>query len=326
MSMNLYPPVAMRETWRLLDTGVAPAAENMAIDQVVLTARSQGVVPTTLRLLRFSPPAVLVGVYQTIEEELRLDYCRSQGIDINRRLTGGGTIFFDESQLGWELIGALNDVGGVPTVGMFERLCRPTIAVLRRLGLDASYRPRNDIEIGGKKISGTGGTSEGNAFLFQGTLLTDFDVDTMLRALRVPVEKLKRKEIDSLRERVTCLRWELDELPSTDELKALLVEEFEREFDVRLVPGGLTAVEQEMLPGVLERMSSEGWIKGTRLPASHKHYLRGYARVESGVLKASIVFDSSAKRVEYVVFSGDFFAFPLRAIYDLEATLKGVPV
>ncbi|MCK4513381.1 hypothetical protein KAW64_16650, partial [bacterium] len=111
VSVNLHPPVAMRETWRLLDTGVAPAAENMAIDQVVLTARSKGVVPTTLRLLRFSPPAVLVGIYQTIEEELRLDYCHSHGIDINRRLTGGGTIFFDESQLGWELIGALDDVG-----------------------------------------------------------------------------------------------------------------------------------------------------------------------------------------------------------------------
>jgi lipoate-protein ligase A len=55
----------------------------------------------------------------------------------------------------------------------------------------------------GRKIAGTGGTTEGAAFLFQGTLLVDLDVQTMLRALRVPMEKLNGHEIDSLRERVT---------------------------------------------------------------------------------------------------------------------------
>ena len=45
---------------------------------------------------------------------------------------------------------------------------------------------RNDIEIDGRKISGTGGTESGIAFMFQGTMLVDFDVETMLRALRIP--------------------------------------------------------------------------------------------------------------------------------------------
>ena len=311
--------------WRLLDSGVATAAENMALDEALLEARARGSAPSTVRFLRFSPPAALVGVYQRLEEELRLDYCRSAGIDVNRRLTGGGAIFFDETQLGWEVVASEDEFGGPPTPRLFEKLCRPIVAALTKLGLDAAFRPRNDIEVGGRKISGTGGTSEGKAFLFQGTLLTDFDVDTMLRALRVPVEKLKRKEIESLKERVTCLKWELGESPSVGELKRLLTAEFERAFGVRLVAAGLTDYERTRLSDRLSFFRSNDWIAADRLPRSKKNYLRGYARVPSGVLKASVVYDRAQDRLDSVVFSGDFFAFPRRAIYDLEAALKGVP-
>lgn len=310
--------------WRLLDTGVATAAENMAVDAVILAARSEGLVPSTLRFLQFSPPAALVGVYQRVEEELRLDYCEQERIAINRRLTGGGAIYFDETQLGWEIVGSEDDVGGLPAVDLFERLCAPVVSALRELGLDGRYRPRNDIEVGGRKISGTGGTAEGEAFLFQGTLLTDFDVEMMLRVLRVPVEKLKRKEIDSLRERVTCLQWELGRTPPVSELKRILAAAFERALGVRLVPGPLTPFERERLEEQLPHFSSDRWIRGDGLPKSRKDYLRGYARTSSGVLKASVTYDRARARVEYVVFSGDFFAFPMRAVYDLEAALKGV--
>lgn len=314
-----------QEIWRLLDTGVRSAAENMALDDVVLTARARGRAPATLRFLQFSPPAALIGAFQAASEELRLDFCKSQGIDISRRLTGGGAIFFDESQLGWEFIGTGDDVGGVPPIALFEKLCDPVVAALSKLGLDACFRPRNDIEVGGRKISGTGGTEEGNAFLFQGTLLTDFDVDTMLRVLRVPVEKLKRKEIESLKDRVTCLQWELGETPPVADLKRLLAQAFERSFEVRLAPGELEPFERELLSERLPRFSSDEWVSRDRLPASRKDYLRGYARTSAGVLKSSVVFDRAQDVVEYVVFSGDFFAFPGRAVYDLEAALKGAP-
>jgi lipoate-protein ligase A len=313
------------QTLRLLDAGVATAAENMALDAALLTARSRGGAPPTIRFLQFSPPAVLLGVYQRLEEEVRLDYCRGAGIDINRRLTGGGTIYFDEPQLGWEIVASPADLGGAQPLALFERLCRPVIAALRSMGLDAAFRPRNDIEIGGRKISGTGGTSEGDAFLFQGTLLTDFDVDGMLRALRVPVEKLKRKEIDSLKDRVTCLAWELGSSPPLADLKAAIAREFERAFGAALSPGALTDLERELLKTERPRRGSDAWIRGDRLPASIKHYLRGYSRLPSGTLKASVVYDEARDVLESVVFSGDFFAFPGRALYDLEAALKGAP-
>ncbi len=155
-----------------------------------------------------------MGFHQAVCEEIREDYCRCRGIEINRRITGGGAILFDESQLGWEVICEKSFFGvRLPTQRLFRTLCEPVIRALGALGLNVNFRPRNDIEIGGRKISGTGGTDSDDAFLFQGTMLTDFDVDTMLKSLKIPVEKLKAKEIDSVKERVTCLRWELGESP-----------------------------------------------------------------------------------------------------------------
>ena len=89
------------------------------------------------------------------------------------------------------------------------------VTALRILGVESGFRPRNDIEVNGRKISGTGGTESDGAFLFQGTMLIDFDVDTMLKSLRIPIEKLKAKEIDSIRERVTCLNWEIGPYAAT---------------------------------------------------------------------------------------------------------------
>ena len=68
----------------------------------------------------------------------------------------------------------------------------------------------------------------------------------MLKCLRVPVEKLKAKEIDSVKKRVTCLAWELGRTPPSADIKAALAQAFERHMGITLVPGGLTAEEEDM--------------------------------------------------------------------------------
>ena len=90
----------MRKSWRIVDTAPMSAAENICIDEAMLDARSKGLVPNTLRFCQYKPSSVLVGFHQSVELEIREDFCRKVGVDINRRITGGGAIFFDESQLG----------------------------------------------------------------------------------------------------------------------------------------------------------------------------------------------------------------------------------
>jgi len=313
------------ETWTLLDTGVRSAAENSALDDVLLKCRNKGMIPNTLRFLQFSPNAVLVGFHQSTEQEVRIDYCKDNKIDINRRITGGGAIYLDGPQLGWELIASRSHPGIPKKVDeLYEKLCRGTVKGLRKLGVEAAFRPKNDIEVDGRKISGTGGAFEGGAFLFQGTLLTDFDVDTMLRSLRIPIEKLKDKELESVRERVTCLKWELGYLPEMETIKAALKEGFAEVFDLKFTERELSVAEKEMLEEKLEYYESDKWVYGIRRPMKHRQVLRSVHKAPGGLIRVSLVADIPNRRIQAALITGDFFAYPKRTIFDFESALKDV--
>ncbi len=299
----------------------------MALDEVLLECKGQAGSPNTLRFLQFKPRAVLVGFHQSVEEEIRLSYCRDNGIDVNRRITGGGGLLFDESQIGWEVVcdKAFFDVV-LPTDGLFRDLCRPTIAALRDLGIPARYRPRNDIEVNGRKISGTGGTDGEGAFLFQGTLLVDFDVETMLKSLRIPVEKLKAKEIESVRQRVTCLKWELGYVPENAAIKEALARAFEKHLDIRLVPSGLTEAEKRLLAERLPYFRSQEWIDLVHPKYEKTETVQAAYKSPNGLVRFTMVVNLQKRILKDVYVTGDFLAFPSRALFDLEAALRGRPL
>ena len=89
--------------FRIIDTGPLNAAENMALDQTILEACEKGLCCDTIRFLSFNPHCALVGNFQTVEKEIREAYCREQKIDINRRITGGGALYWNTNDVGCEL-------------------------------------------------------------------------------------------------------------------------------------------------------------------------------------------------------------------------------
>lgn len=314
-------------TWRLLDTPPMTAAENMALDDTLVELRGRNRTPNTLHFLQFSPRAVLVGFHQSVAEEVRVDYCRQENIHINRRTTGGGAIFFDENQLGWEVIcdKAFFNIS-IPNQRLFRTLCNPVVTALKQLGLESNFRPRNDIEINGRKISGTGGTESDGAFLFQGTMLVDFDVNTMLKSLKIPVEKLKAKEIDSIKERVTCLNWELGYTPSLEAIKSAIRTGFSKELGVEFVPGGLTPEEEDLFGKKLEYYRSPEWIDFVKPKFKRNEVVQAAYKSEAGLVRFTLVVDQPRNRVQNIFITGDFLSFPTRALFDLETCLRGLPL
>jgi lipoate-protein ligase A len=308
---------------RIIDTGLLSGAENMAWDEALLQARVDGHIPDTLRYLRFSPPVALVGFHQALAEEIRLDYCLQEGIEVNRRITGGGAIYFDEGQLGWELIASRKTLSvGLTMEEITGAICRAAVRGLRSLGLKAEFRPRNDIEIQGRKISGTGAAFEGDCFLFQGTLLIDFHLDHLIKALRIPTEKLNHKELSSARERVTSLREQLGERPDLERVKAALEEGFREELGLRFQTGLITEREKEMVRQRLFKMRSSTWIQGSRIPFRPQEVLRSIHKEDGGLIRTAVKVDLKKKKIKDILITGDFFIHPRRTIYDLEATLK----
>ena len=314
-------------TWRLLDSPPMTAAENFALDDTLLTLKGRQESPDTIRFLQFKPRVALVGYHQCVSEEIRTQYCLENGIDINRRITGGGAILFDENDLGWEMFcdKAFFNIR-VPAAGLFRRFCEPVVSALNRLGIPAEFRPRNDIEVNGRKISGSGGTENGEGFMYQGTLLVDFDVDTMLKCLRIPIEKLKAKEIDSIKERVTCMNWELGHTPDTDQIKAKMRYAFEQHFNVKLESGDLTLAEEKLFAEKLAFYQSHEWIHGVDPKVHKREMVQAACKTENGLVRFSLAVNLPRKRLKDIYITGDIFTLSPRALYDLEAHLRGMPL
>ncbi len=313
------------EFWRVIDTGLRPAAQNIALNRALLEARQAEEIPSTLRFLRFAPSALL-GYHQSAEQELDLDYCRANKIAVQRRITGGGATYFDQTQIGWELYLHKRDVGTSDMQAISRRICHAAATAISALGVDARYRPRNDIEVDGRKISGTGGAFDGNALLFQGTLLIDLDVEKMLRVLRIPAEKLSDKGIASARERVANLTELLGRRPDVDLIKRNLTEAFESEFNIEFREGDLTLSEHARYQVALAEIDTPDWVHLVSRPASGMPVLEAVQKYAGGLLRAAVAFDTATQTIRQVWFSGDVFVSPRRTIADLEAALCDTPV
>lgn len=309
---------------RVIDTGIRTGRENVAFDQALIEARNAGRVPDTVRFLRFRPCA-LVGLHQILSHEVRLDYCERHGIQVGRRVTGGGGLYLDEGQLGWEL--ALERRGlGSDLAGIAARLCAAAAAGLRRLGIDAQFRPRNDIEVHGRKVSGTGGLVDGRTLFFQGTLLIDFDAGRMIEALKVPVEKLARRELDDARRRVVTLRELLGRVPPLEEIQAALLAGFAEHLGIELQSGEATAYEEALARRLHdEQLGTEDFVRLVDAPAEDAQVRSASLVRRGGALRADLRLEGPPPgRVREALVTGDFFISPARAVLDLEAALRGL--
>lgn len=315
----------MREMWRVIDTGLRAAAQNIALNRALLEARQADEIPSTLRFLRFAPSALL-GYHQSAEQEFNLDYCRANRIAVQRRITGGGAVFIDETQLGWELYLHRRDVDTSDMQAIARRICHAAATAISALGVDAHYRPRNDIEVDGRKISGSGGAFDGDALLYQGTLLIDFDVEKMLRVLRIPAEQLSGNAIATARERVANLTDLLGRRPDPVLIKRNFTAAFESEFDVEFQEGDLTLTEHARYQVALAEIDTPDWIDLVRRPASDMPLFESVQKFGGGLLRASLTYDRLTHRIKQVWFSGDISVSPRRTIVDLEAALRDTSV
>lgn len=311
---------------RVLDTGVMEGRLNIAIGQAIIEAHQAGDIPDTLRFLRF-PPTALVGRHQALGQEIDLDYCRERNIGVVRRITGGGAIFMEPGLLGWELALSRRTLGVTSLPELTRKICEAAADGISRLGVEARYRPRNDIEVQGRKISGTGGFFDGDTLFFQGTVLVDMDPRDMVAALRVPKAKLKKRALDSAEQRVVTLRELLgDNTPGLAEIQSALAQAFAEHFGLEIQAASLSKVEMDSARVLFEEeIGTEAFLTEVDEPRSARGRLAGVQASPGGTIKAYLRLEGPAQnRVREALLTGDFFVTPPRIIYDLESRLRGV--
>jgi len=236
----------MTEEWRLLLTGANTAANNMAIDRAVLVVNSEGKVPPTVRFYEWIPPAISIGYFQSLEEEVDLDMCDKHGVDYVRRITGGGAVFH-EHELTYSIV-IPESHKEIPKniMDSYGRICGAIIKGLKNLEIESLYKPINDIISNGKKISGNAQTRKHKTVLQHGTVLMNVDVEKMFSVLKVPDEKIRDKLISDVKERVTSVKHVLKkDVPFEDAAEAMK-KGFEEEFNIKLIEGELTEEEIQL--------------------------------------------------------------------------------
>lgn len=309
---------------RVIDTGVRGGRENVAFDQALIEARNAGRVPETIRFLRFRPCA-LVGLHQMLSHEVRLEYCRAHGIEVGRRITGGGGLYLDEGQVCWGLALERRRLG-TDLASISARICSAAAAGLQRLGVPAEFRPRNDIEVHGRKISGTGGLVDGATLFYQGTLLVEFDPARMIEVLKVPVEKLAKRDLDDARKRVTSISEVLGRMPPVAEIQEALLWGFREHLGLEAEWGEPSDYEEALARRLHDsEYGTDEFVHLLDDPGTEPAQVSATLVRKGGTVRADIRLEGPQRdRIREALITGDFFISPARVILDLEASLRGV--
>ncbi len=315
----------MGELWRVIDTGLRPATQNIALNRALLEARHAEEISSTLRFLRFAPCALLA-CRQSPAQEFDLGYCRSGNVAVQRRITGGDAVYADETSLGWELYLHRRDVGAVDMQAVARRICHAAATAIGALGVDARFRARHDIEVDGCAISRGGGVFDGDALLYQGVLQIDNDAGKMLRVLRTPGANRAGEAGVPARESATSLKNLLGAGLDSARIKTNMIAAFESEFEVEFQDGDLSLTEHARYQRALAEIDTPDWINLVQQPAADAPLCAAAHRCAGGLLRASLIYDRSARRIRQACFGGDVEISPPRTLADLEAALRDTTV
>ncbi len=317
---------AHAKPFRVIDTGVREGRANIAFDSGLIDLHKRGAVPDTIRFLTFRPTA-LVGRHQALSQEINLDYCRANGIGLARRMTGGGAIYMDEGQFGFELVFKRATLGLGNLGELAKAICEAAAAGLRKLGVNALFRPRNDIEVDGRKISGTGGFFDGDTLFYQGTILLRLDPARMVGALNVPAAKLAKHGAASAERRVVTLSELAPEVAADPErVKGALLEGFAQTLGLAPFAGKITSEEEAMAQKAFdEEIGADEFLREIDAPATDAGVRSASVQSPGGTITAHVRLEGPRQsRIREILLTGDFFVTPPRLVMDLEAALRGL--
>jgi len=263
--------------WRLLEFGTYNAYMNMAIDEAILEARTKGLAPNTLRFYCWNPSAVSIGRFQKIEDEVHLENCRKHGVDVVRRITGGGTVYHDaEGEITYSVVASKEDLKAEGITGAYAKVYAGIVEALKILGLKADFneggaRACPNLTVNGKKISGSAQCHKSGVILQHGTLLVDVDLEKMFTFLKVPWAKTCMEVVGIAKDKITSLKRELGKEISHITVLNALTEGFQKALKTKLDNGDLASYEKKLAEKLYtEKYATPNWnMHGQELPSTN---------------------------------------------------------
>lgn len=263
-------------------------------------------------ILWINGPAIIVGKNQNTLEEVNQQYVEDEGIQVVRRVTGGGAVYHDLGNLNFSIITLTTDLERID----FKKYNVPIVEALQKLGINAELSGRNDMTIDGKKFSGIAQSVWKKRVLNHGTLLFDTDLEVLTKALNVKQDKIVSKGIKSIRSRVTNIKPYMPEEGDIHKFKEVLLRTiFEKEnsepVEYKLSEEDLVNIDTLFK----EKYSTWEWNYGE----SPKFNYKNYKRFDFGNI--DIRFNVRNGLISETIIYGDFFG--TRDVYFLQEKLNG---
>lgn len=255
---------------------------------------------------------IVVGKNQNTLSEIDSDFVKEKGINVVRRLTGGGAMYQDAGNLNFTFI--CNNSS--EWYNDFSRFTGPVIKALSALGINAESSGRNDITVNGRKISGNAQTVRNGRLMHHGTLLLESNVDVLSKALRPDREKIKSKAIASVSSRVANINEFSDKRITCSDLIAEIKKTVKSDYpditDYVLTKEDIEAIERL----AKEKYSTWEWNYGY----SPKYDFSKKLKFSSGIVQTFLKVENGT--ISDAKIYGDFFG--ISEIADMEEALVGV--
>lgn len=231
---------------RFIDLGIVTPEYSVCADRAILESHSNGG-GDTLCVYTRDRPTISLGRFQNADESVR----DADDVSVIRRISGGSSIYSDEGQITYSVVIGKEHVPEGREES-FEFICRGLMLALDDLGIDAQYKPINDVLVNNLKISGSAQFRDGGSILQHGSLIVRLNAAEVERHL---IDR-KKRSYDGL----TSISEILGRTPDRKEIVAVLIKGFSEALDADIVPGSLTPEEEERINELMHSLNKDEYI------------------------------------------------------------------
>ena len=302
--------MAFTDSVRVVNLGVVPFAHSQSLYHAVAYEMDEST-PDTILLCSPREPYVCIGHHQKLSAVLDPVACQRLGLPVIQRRLGGGTTYLDGNQIFYQCVFHRTRVPSIPS-RIYELLLSPPVSALNALGLSASLRDSNELEVNGRRIAGTGGGRIREACVVVGNILLDFNYQAMQEIMRAPCDQFRQVAGEAMSDRITTLSKEGSGCTKS-QIGRLIEEQYLKQLNRKKIDSELTDTEWKraellkrklVLPSerslTTDESQSQSSIKISRTTSVHfvsikdsQRYSNAVLRVENDLIESSLLLSTS---------------------------------